>query len=207
MPTPIWFDRISRQARAQGFTQAAVARGQREAMEWFRDRAAQVARVDVKRMLSDTPSRTFARGGPEDVGSMLMFAYDPKLKKKLPYYDSFPLVFPIQFDGDSFLDINLHYLPPTLRWSLFEQLITLAHREQDKMKRLAISYQVLNGSSRFAAFRPCIKRHLFSHVRTKFMYIRVEEWVSALMLPTARFQKATQEEVWRDSRRIIRNAR
>lgn len=207
MAAPIWFTRIAQQGRRAGFSQADVARGQPEAMAWYRERASQVARVDVGRMLTETPSRTFARGGPEDVGSMLMFVYDPKHKAKLPYYDRVPLVFPMSFDGDSFLSVNLHYLPPVLRWQLFNQLTTLAVRENDKMKRLALSYQILNGSVRFAAFRPCIKRHLFSHVRSRFMLIRPTEWPMAVALPTARFIGASNERVWRDSRRIIRNAR
>ena len=35
-----------------------------------------------------------------------MFFYDPKLKKKLPYYDTFPLVLPLENYSDGFLGLN-----------------------------------------------------------------------------------------------------
>lgn len=206
MAAPFWFEKIAQAGRTVGFTQDAAARGQRQAIEWFRQKASEVRGVNVNRMMEDTKSRLFARGGMEDVGSMLAFFYDPKLKDKLPYWDQFPLCFPMQYDGDSFLDINLHYLPPTLRARLMNELYTLAVKEDDKVKRLAMSYNILAGAARFTPFRPCIKRHLFSHMRSKMFYIRPEEWDMALMLPTARFVGASTDQVWRDSRRIIRNA-
>ena len=44
------------------------------------------------------------------IGRLNMFLYDPKYKDKLPYYDVFPLVLPIQRYSDGFLGINFHYL-------------------------------------------------------------------------------------------------
>ena len=134
-----------------------------------------------------------------------MFFYSAKHKDTLPYWDMFPLTFPIQFDGDSMLSINLHYLPLLLRAKLMNALYTVAEEEgNSKIKKLQLSYQILNASARFSAFKPCIKRHLFSHVQSRFFWVRPEEWDMALMLPTARFQKASQEQVWADSERIIR---
>lgn len=206
MAGPFWFQRIAELGRDVGVTQNMAVRGQRQAIEWFRQKASEVKGVNVNRMMEDTKSRLFARGGGEDVGSLLCFFYDPKGKEKLPYWDNFPLSFPMSFDGDSFLDINMHYLPPTLRARLMNELYTIAVRENDKVKKLALSYEVLAGASRFAPFRPCIKRHLFSHMRSKMFYVRPEEWDTALFLPTARFVGATTEQVWRDSRRIIRES-
>ena len=40
-------------------------------------------------------------------GRLNMFIYDPKLKKKLPYYDTFPLVLPLENYNDGFLGIKL----------------------------------------------------------------------------------------------------
>jgi len=200
MASPYWFTRIATQARDVGIAARDL---RQESRDWFRQKARSVRSVNVNRMMEDTPSRLFARGTAEDVGSMLMFFYDPKGKDTLPYWDQFPLCFPMSYDGDSFLDINLHYLPPVLRANLMNELYTLAVHEDNRIRRLAISYRILNGAARFAPFRPCIKRHLFSHVRSKFFYVRPEEWDMALFLPTARFVGATQETVWRHSRRII----
>ena len=40
-----------------------------------------------------------------------MFVYDPKTKAKLPFYDTFPLVLPIDTFRGGFIGLNFHYLP------------------------------------------------------------------------------------------------
>lgn len=140
----------------------------------------------------------------DTIGQMVMFFYSAKHKATLPYWDAFPVGFPIEFYGDSMLTINMHYLPLILRGRLMDSLYTVAEREENKIKRLAISYEILSNSARFRAFRPCIKKHLFSHVQSRFFWVRPEEWDMALFLPTARFRKATEEEVWADSVKSIR---
>jgi hypothetical protein len=205
MANPYWFSRIAKEGRAQGFRMGGILGHPTavQAMQWFRDRAAKVRAVDVKRITEDTPSRMQVRLTPESVGQMYMFFYYAKHRETLPYWDSFPIIFPMQFYGDSTLDINLHYLPPLLRAQLMDQLYTLAVTENDKIKRLNMSYQILRGAERFGAFKPCIKKHLFSHVRSRYFWVRPSEWDAAMMLPTARWQKATAQQVWGDSERMI----
>ena len=58
-----------------------------------------------------------------------MFFYDPKpeQKKNLPYFDMFPLVFPLRRMGDGFTGINVHYLPPAFRedfYNIFSRYAT-----------------------------------------------------------------------------------
>ena len=55
-------------------------------------------------------------------GFLYMFVYDPKTKAKLPYYDTFPLVFPFAKTPNGFLGLNMHYLPYQLRVLLLERL-------------------------------------------------------------------------------------
>ena len=44
-------------------------------------------------------------------GRLNMYFYDPKTKKKLPYYDTFPLVLPVDTFRGGFVGLNFHYLP------------------------------------------------------------------------------------------------
>lgn len=203
MAAPYWFTKIAQMGRAVGMT----ARMGEEAREWFRTTASNVKKVDVNRLISETKSRQFVRLSQDDVGSMITFWYDPKGKDTLPYWDQAPLVFPIRDLGRNFLGINLHYLPPVLRARLMDALYETAEEEEDRVKRLRLSYAILNSAARFSAFRPCIKEYIKGHVRSKFMRIRPEEWDMALFLPTQRFVGASDEQVWRDSRRIIRDQR
>ena len=134
------------------------------------------------------------------IGKMMMFIYDPKTKSKLPYYDTFPLIFPIAIYDDGYLGINMHYLPPNARAILMGQLYnTLIDETNDDNKRLAISYGLLKAASRYKLFKPTIKRYLYSHVRSRFLIVDPKEWDAALMLPTAQFQKASERKVWEDS--------
>jgi hypothetical protein len=52
-------------------------------------------------------------------------------------------------------------------------------------------------------FEPCVKKYLYSHVRSKFMYIYPSEWDIALMLPTEQFRKANKQRVWNESKKQI----
>ena len=74
---------------------------------------------------------------------MFMFIYDPKHKDTLPFYDTFPLVFPIEIYSDSFLGINLHYLPPVLRAKLMDALYTTANNNKyNEYKLINISIKI-----------------------------------------------------------------
>lgn len=136
------------------------------------------------------------------VGRMYFFVYDPKHKKTLPYYDTFPLIFPIRYYKDGFLGINLHYLDIRTRSALFGQLIKLATNQRfNDRTRLKISYQILQGIG--TLHKPCIKRYLLSHVRSPFIFIHPSEWEQAIFLPVESFEKALSSRVWRESRKKI----
>ena len=50
------------------------------------------------------------------VGRLNMYFYDPKTKKKLPYYDTFTLVLPVDTFRGGFVGLNFHYLPYIMRF-------------------------------------------------------------------------------------------
>jgi hypothetical protein len=141
-------------------------------------------------------------------GYMYLYMYNPKHKDTLPFYDRFPLVFPFKAVEGGFMGINLHYLPPILRARLMDALYDkVSNKNYDETTRLRISYEILNGASRYRYFRPCIKRYLYSHLQTKFLLIPANEWDYALFIPFERFEKQgariNKEIVFRDSRSKI----
>jgi hypothetical protein len=133
-----------------------------------------------------------------------MFSYDPKYKETLPYYDMFPLVFPIDLRKDGFLGINLHYLPPVLRAKLMNAIYqTINNTAYNETTKLKLSYSILSNASKYRYFKPCIKQYLATHVQSSYLNIEPTNWDSALMLPTEQFKKASKEQVWKDSRGMI----
>lgn len=173
-----------------------------QARNWFRDQAENIRtnQVSPSRLMGGNKSALMTKLLP---GRMFMFTYDPKLKQKLPYYDTFPLCIPIDLSSDSFLGLNLHYLPPGLRAKMMDALweVTMNKDSMDEKTKIGASYEVMKGISGLKPYKACIKRYLYSNVTSRFLFIEPEKWDIALMLPTQRFQKASINTVYKDSRR------
>jgi hypothetical protein len=140
-------------------------------------------------------------------GNLYMYVYDPKTKDDLPYYDRFPLVFPFRKTQDGFYGLNMHYLPYDLRIKLLDQLLVFKNNSRmDETTRIKYSWALIDGVSRFAPAKPCVKQYLSGHVRSQFRQIYSEDWATAMLLPVERFVGASKQQVWADSRKIIRRA-
>lgn len=171
---------------------------------WFEQQVLLMTRQQL------TPQRVL-NGNPEQLvtsimpGHLYMFLYDPKTKAELPYYDRFPLVFPFRKTPDGFIGLNMHYLPYPLRITLLDNLLTYANNQRfDDTTRLKYSWALINGVSKYAAAKPCVKQYLMGHVRTQFRQVESNNWATAMLLPVERFVGASKQEIWSDSRRIIR---
>jgi hypothetical protein len=173
------------------------------ATTWLREQAMGVRNVsNVKALVNQQSDRLVSQ---LTVGRMYMFAYDPKTKDDLPYYDKFPLIFPFRRVQGGFYGINMHYLPHVLRARLMDNLYTLANNtNKDDTTKLRLSYQLLDSAAKFRYFRPCVKHYLNSQVKSRFLWIPANQWETALFLPLERFTGATKQQVWRDSRRMVR---
>lgn len=118
------------------------------------------------------------------IGKMYFFKYDPKWKDILPIYDKFPMVFPIERYSDGFLGLNLHYLSTTEREMLVDKLSEFAaNKKLTPRTRLNLSYELLQSTKGLASLaKPCIKRYLFNHVRSRFIEVTPDEWEIAIQL-------------------------
>ena len=191
---------------AKGIRQGQVPARTAAAREWYRNQA-RGSRTSAEEVFSTTSKKdTRATVSNEShIGQMLLFQYDAKHKDTLPYYDRFPLIFPINTVKGGFMGINMHYLPPQLRAQLMDQLYSISSNDRyDAKTRLNLSYDVLNGASKFRLFRPTIKRYLQRQVRSRFIKIASSEWDIALFLPLQKFVGASSNKVYADSRKIIR---
>ena len=142
--------------------------------------------------------------GRPSAGRMSMFIYDPKTKAKLPYYDTFPLVLPLEPIRGGFLGLNLHYLPMVLRAKLLDGLMeTTNNNKYDDSTKFTATYQQLKGAANLKPFKPCLKHYLISNVKSRLALVPSPEWEIATFLPTASFAKASAGKVHSDSRNII----
>lgn len=144
---------------------------------------------------------------PEHIGKLIMFFYDPKLKEELPYYDRNPLIIPISLEADGFIGINFHYLHPLLRARLLDDILSisdyqflkdpeLARYNRFARRQLNMTYRKLQAACRSNYYKPCIKKYLFNHVRSRFYLVDPVDWANLLPLPLERFEKKTASQVW-----------
>lgn len=186
---------------AQGVRAGQIPARTQGARDWFRNKA---------RSTSATPE-AIVRGEKAryknrvSMGKMYLFNYDPKTKATLPYYDRYPLIFPVQGAPGGFYGINMHYLPYVLRARLMDALYDLSSNQRyDERTKLRLSYDILKGAAKYKAFKPTFKRYLSSHVRSRFIEINSSEWDIALFLPLESFAKASKGSVWADSRKMAK---
>ena len=162
-------------------TASEIAAAVKDATNWLKDTISGRNKKDA--------NEVFTKDAAPSIGNMYMFVYDPKYKATLPFYDQYPLIFPLSFDKGGFLAINLHYLPPPSRAALMNALMKFANNDKyNETTRLNISYNILKEySSRLGGVENCVKRYLFGHVRSSFHQVDPSDWHKVVVLPLQRW--------------------
>ncbi len=170
--------------------------GIKKSANWYRNNVQSMADKFTARKLMNQGRLLGLPSG----GRLNMFFYDPKGKKKLPYYDTFPLVLPLESIKGGFMGMNFHYLPYMLRFKLLERMQKFSTGGFDRMTRFDANYDDVK---KIGLVRPTIKKYLYNHVQSRFLRIDFDEAVLAAYLPVQQFKKAGTSKVWSDSRRMI----
>jgi len=170
--------------------------GVRKSANWYRTNVQSLADKVTARKLMNQGKLV----GRPSVGRLNMFFYDPKLKKTLPYYDTFPLVLPLEPISGGFMGMNFHYLPPLLRFRLLERMQQFADGGMDKKTKFQATYDDVK---KIPMVKPTIKKYLYGHVRSNFLRIDFDEAALAVYLPVQQFKKAGTTRVWADSRSMF----
>ena len=149
------------------------------------------------------------------LGKMYFFGYSPKTANVLPYYDTFPLVFVMDFkppehsesrQDSGFLGLNLHYLPYNSRIALLNKLYDITTDDRfDNKTRVMMSYRLMKSQQvHYKEAYACIKWYLFNYFPARALEISASEWDMLAFLPYASFQKSSQSKVWIDSLKKIK---
>ena len=177
----------------------------RQSMSWFTKKITELKNpVSMVKGIAREKSR-YVRSFIK--GRLYFFLYDPKTKDELPYYDRFPLVLVLEKYDDGFLGLNLHYLPVKYRILFLRKLMQFAILDdQDEIKRMRVTYDILNASKRFREFKPCVKRYLFPHIKSRILAVQPEEWETAMYLPVHQFKGEKPQQIWKESMEEVRNS-
>jgi len=173
-----------------------ASKGRPKSTAWYREKIKEFGQPGAMDLIRDGK-----RNNKPFYGKLNMFFYDPKHKKTLPYYDTFPLVLPLERYPDGFLGINMHYLPIPLRIKLLDRLVDYSNNTKfDESTRLMVDYNKLK---KVRLIRPTIHRYLSGYTKSQFRRIDADEFTIATLLPVQRFKKASESEVWKESRGMI----
>lgn len=170
-----------------------------QAMSWFKKEILKLgssldedmSKSQEKYITDAVEAGLFRSTGDADIGQMFLFKYDPKYKHRLPYWDEFPLVFPLDNFSGGFLAINLHYLPSEFRTVTLNHLVQFKNDSDkyDYNERLNISYDILKQSGIVfnSFYKGCVRKYLFTHIRSSYHYIKSENWNNVAALPFERW--------------------
>ena len=171
------FDKLKKSAKSAGKASA----------KWLRQQAAKLDSTSPLTLLKDRDKLV----STPKVGGMYMYLYDPRDKKKLPYYDRFPLCVIVDKYNGGFMGINLHYVPPQLRAKFMDSYVNKEGNSLNVPSKLIKSIPWNN----------TVKRYLTKQVRSKFLTVPSSEWDMAIFLPVERFEKKSKSGVWSLGRR------
>ena len=162
-------------------------------------------RKAVQSIASTTSARDLMRSGKlnsrPSQGRLNLFFYDPKFKKTLPYYDTFPLVLPLDPIKGGFIGMNFHYLPPAMRFTLLRRLDAYLSGDATKRgTRIEVNYNTVKS---IPMVKPTLHKYLYGHIRSSFLRVDAPEASTAVYLPVQQFKKQPATTVWSRSRRGI----
>ena len=170
-------------------------RAQQLSEEWLQEQA-QTLNITPSRFLADT-KRLVNR---PMLGRMYMFQYDPKLKESLPFYDTFPLTIPLEYNRNGFTGFNLHYLRPESRADILEILKEyLTNNNMSDRTRINITWDRVQRRLPLNELKRTVKTYLASNVISRFLNLAVEDWDLAVWIPADRFKKARRKRVWEEA--------
>ena len=173
-----------------------AAAGRPYSTDWYKEKIREFGTPKTLDLIRDGK-----RAARPFFGRLNMFVYGPKHAKKLPYYDTFPLVLPLERYNDGFLGINFHYLPIPLRVKLLDRMLEYANDNAfDEDTILRVNYRAIKS---IKLIRPTLHRYLAGFTKSQFRRIDADEFTIATLLPVQRFKKASAEAVWKESRGMI----
>ena len=158
-----------------------------ELAKWFETKAARATDSEARRVLFTSnrqTDNTFA-------GKLYVYKYDAKTKEKLEMWDRYPMTMVLELTSDGFLGLNLHYLPKGSRMALLKTFDKYAKDNNIEtgvttgkgISNWELLIKSFNGANMGSLPKKCLKRYLFTHVRSKFVEIYPNEFDKAIQLP------------------------
>ena len=159
--------------------------GENPTYAWYNEKVKDL--IGISEKPSELLSKWELRANKVQLYHFNMFFYDAKTKKNLPYFDMFPLVFPLRRFGTTFTGINVHYLPPSFKEDFFN--IYTRFKSNDEFDETTLYKMTWSKISRFKVMRPLLRKYSLSNIKSRFLVLRADEVPIAMSLPLTRLVK------------------
>jgi len=74
-----------------------------------------------------------------------------------------------------------------------------SYDDNDDVRRIRVTYDILSMGSTNRYIKPCIKKYLTSNMSTRLLRVSPNEFETALFLPVEQFVKQKKQQVWKES--------
>lgn len=177
--------------------------------EWFMRRISKDNRISTNKVFGQFKQAFKTRTATDKglIGRLFLYKYDPKHKDTLPVWDANPLVFFFNtFVGDGvygeqgvqyLLGLNVHYLNPRDRLTLFTNLIKFnndtALREKSKLK---LSWKLLKTFAAQPMAQHAVKMYRADHLRSTPIEINPRYWEIVMFMQIAQWGAGSNKSAW-----------
>ena len=177
------------------------AEGRELSVRWYQNQIRSLggSRIGARQHIAEGRRENRAGVRPE-FGQLNLFAYRPKTDKKLPYYDTFPIVLPFKEHKNGFTGINFHYLSMGLRVKLLQKMLVYGRPVSVKEEKISIYWDLI---SNIGLVKPTVRRYDRTQVKSLYLRIPLDDMLVGILLPVQRFKKESAKKVWADSRGMI----
>lgn len=146
------------------------------------------------------------------IGQLLFFKYLPtneRFIKAKKYYDIYPLILITEVHRGGFEGINLHYINPKIRATLFNNImenLVVIRGGETRTNRIKINYHILSRFSMFRYFRPCYRQYKWQGLRKPPIAIPFQLWQTVEELDLGLFRHANKSKIYLESWKKIRKS-
>jgi len=173
----------------------------KSSVKWFSDNVskAQTEEKSTKNIISEKTSRRFEFKKP---GYVYMFRYIPPDKKDMPFYDEYPIILTLQFEGGKVIGINLHYLPPMIRVTML--LLLLKSLVSDNPNSKIRIDNILRSSLLRKYIFVLSEEFFFMGIKSKIRHVTPDEFVMLSFLPVHKFRKKQKTQIYSIVKSMVR---
>lgn len=127
-------------------------------------------------------------------GYIYFFNYQPPNTDKLPFYDKFPLVLSMGFNGSDLIGINLHYLPIRIRLYVVYKILKSIPANSKESTRIRIN-SILTSRVIRKYIMVLGEKYELKNIRSKIKLVTPDEFMIMCFLPIQKFIKKQEPQV------------